>query len=46
LSLSEWFGDAPRVVDITAGGAARPMGSRRTTFRLGGCRTICWCCRT
>ena len=37
LSLSEWFGDAPRVVDITpAGGGPGRWEVRRTTFRLGG----------
>src|SRR3982751_1165923 len=37
LSLSDWFGDAPRVVDITpAGGGPGRWEVRRTTFRLGG----------
>jgi len=37
LSLSEWFGAAPRVVDITpAGGGPGRWEVRRTTFRLGG----------
>src|SRR5262245_62027475 len=37
LALSEWFGDAPRVVDITpAGGGPGRWEVRRTTFRLGG----------
>ena len=37
LSLSEWFGDAPRVVDITpSGGGPGRWEVRRTTFRLGG----------
>ncbi len=37
LSLSAWFGDAPRVVDITPpGGGPGRWEVRRTTFRLGG----------
>lgn len=37
LSLTEWFGEAPRVVDITpAGGGPGRWEVRRTTFRLGG----------
>jgi len=37
LSLTEWFGDAPRVVDITpVGGGPGRWEVRRTTFRLGG----------
>jgi signal transduction histidine kinase len=37
LSLSDWFGEAPRVVDITPpGGGAGRWEVRRTTFRLGG----------
>jgi two-component system nitrogen regulation sensor histidine kinase NtrY len=37
LSLSDWFGDAPRVVDITPpGGGPGRWEVRRTTFRLGG----------
>ncbi|MGH9385104.1 MAG: sensor histidine kinase [Vicinamibacterales bacterium] len=37
LSLSDWFGEAPRVVDITPpGGGPGRWEVRRTTFRLGG----------
>ena len=37
LGVTDWFGDAPRVVDITeAGGARGRWEVRRTTFRLGG----------
>ena len=37
LSLSNWFGEAPRVVDITPpGGGPGRWEVRRTTFRLGG----------
>ena len=37
LSVSEWFGDAPRVVDISLpGGNAGRWEVRLTTFRLGG----------
>jgi two-component system nitrogen regulation sensor histidine kinase NtrY len=37
LSLSGWFGEAPRVVDITPpGGGPGRWEVRRTTFRLGG----------
>ena len=38
LSLTEWFGDAPRVVDLAppGGGGAGRWEVRRTTFRLGG----------
>ena len=37
LALTEWFGDAPRVVDITPpGSGAGRWEVRRTTFRLGG----------
>jgi nitrogen fixation/metabolism regulation signal transduction histidine kinase len=37
LSLTDWFGDAPRVVDITpVGGGPGRWEVRRTTFRLGG----------
>jgi nitrogen fixation/metabolism regulation signal transduction histidine kinase len=37
LGVTDWFGDAPRVVDITAAGGARGRWEvRRTTFRLGG----------
>jgi PAS domain S-box-containing protein len=39
LSVSEWFGDAPRVVDISLpGGSAGRWEVRLTTFRLGGLR--------
>src|SRR5918995_6884261 len=37
LSLTEWFGDAPRVVDISPpGGGPGRWEVRKTTFRLGG----------
>lgn len=37
LALSDWFGEAPRVVDIAPpGGGAGRWEVRRTTFRLGG----------
>lgn len=37
LSLTDWFGDAPRVVDISPpGGGPGRWEVRRTTFRLGG----------
>lgn len=37
LGVTDWFGDSPRVVDITeAGGARGRWEVRRTTFRLGG----------
>lgn len=37
LSLVEWFGEAPRVVEITPpGGGTGRWEVRRTTFRLGG----------
>jgi nitrogen fixation/metabolism regulation signal transduction histidine kinase len=37
LNLTDWFGDAPRVVDISPlGGGAGRWEVRRTTFRLGG----------
>lgn len=37
LTLKEWFGDAPRVVDISPpGGGPGRWEVRRTTFRLGG----------
>lgn len=37
LSLSDWFGESPRVVDITPpGGGPGRWEVRRTTFRLGG----------
>lgn len=37
LGVTDWFGEAPRVVDIaTTGGAAGRWEVRRTTFRLGG----------
>ena len=48
LSLTEWFGDAPRVVDISpAGRRARPLGSAADDVPArADCRTTCWCCRT
>lgn len=37
LGVSEWFGDAPRVVDISLpGGSVGRWEVRLTTFRLGG----------
>ena len=37
LALSDWFGEAPRIVDIAPpGGGAGRWEVRRTTFRLGG----------
>ena len=37
LSLTEWFGEAPRVVEISPpGGGTGRWEVRRTTFRLGG----------
>lgn len=37
LQLTEWFGEAPRVVDISPpGGGPGRWEVRRTTFRLGG----------
>lgn len=37
LGVTDWFGDAPRVVDLTPpGGGAGRWDVRRTTFRLGG----------
>jgi PAS domain S-box-containing protein len=37
LGVTDWFGDSPRVVDITPpGGGAGRWEVRRTTFRLGG----------
>lgn len=37
LNVREWFGDAPRVVDLSLpGGSAGRWEVRRTTFRLGG----------
>jgi two-component system, NtrC family, nitrogen regulation sensor histidine kinase NtrY len=37
LGVTDWFGDAPRVVDITPRAAAPGRWEvRRTTFRLGG----------
>ena len=37
LQLTDWFGDAPRVVDISPpGGGPGRWEVRRTTFRLGG----------
>lgn len=37
LHVTDWFGDAPRVVDVAVpGGSAGRWEVRRTTFRLGG----------
>jgi two-component system nitrogen regulation sensor histidine kinase NtrY len=37
LAVTDWFGDAPRVVDISLpGGSVGRWEVRRTTFRLGG----------
>lgn len=37
LGVTDWFGDAPRVVDLAPpGGGAGRWDVRRTTFRLGG----------
>jgi two-component system, NtrC family, nitrogen regulation sensor histidine kinase NtrY len=37
LGVTEWFGDAPRVVDLSLpGGSVGRWEVRRTTFRLGG----------
>ncbi|MFN2445185.1 MAG: PAS domain-containing sensor histidine kinase [Vicinamibacterales bacterium] len=37
LAVNDWFGDAPRVVDISLpGGSVGRWEVRRTTFRLGG----------
>jgi nitrogen fixation/metabolism regulation signal transduction histidine kinase len=37
LNVTEWFGDAPRVVDLSLpGGSVGRWEVRRTTFRLGG----------
>ncbi|MGE0041741.1 MAG: PAS domain-containing sensor histidine kinase [Vicinamibacterales bacterium] len=36
LAIDDWFGDAPRVVDLSLGGAAGRWEVRRATFRLGG----------
>lgn len=37
LAIAEWFGDAPRVVDISPpGGGPGRWEVRKTTFRLGG----------
>ncbi len=37
LSVTAWFGDAPRVVDLSLpGGSVGRWEVRRTTFRLGG----------
>ena len=39
LQLSDWFGEAPRVVDISPpGGGPGRWEVRKTTFRLGGLR--------
>jgi nitrogen fixation/metabolism regulation signal transduction histidine kinase len=37
LGVTDWFGEAPRVVDLTTpGGSVGRWEVRRTTFRLGG----------
>lgn len=37
LAVTDWFGDAPRVVDLSLpGGSVGRWEVRRTTFRLGG----------
>lgn len=36
LGITDWLGDAPRVVDVTLAGARGRWEVRRTTFRLGG----------
>lgn len=37
LAVTDWFGDAPRIVDISLpGGSVGRWEVRRTTFRLGG----------
>jgi two-component system nitrogen regulation sensor histidine kinase NtrY len=37
LNVTDWFGDAPRVVDLSLpGGSVGRWEVRRTTFRLGG----------
>jgi PAS domain S-box-containing protein len=37
LNVTDWFGDAPRVVDLSPpGGSVGRWEVRRTTFRLGG----------
>jgi two-component system nitrogen regulation sensor histidine kinase NtrY len=37
LTVTDWFGDAPRVVDLSLpGGSVGRWEVRRTTFRLGG----------
>ena len=37
LAVNDWFGDAPRVVDLSLpGGSVGRWEVRRTTFRLGG----------
>ncbi len=37
LGVTDWFGDAPRVVDLSLpGGSVGRWDVRRTTFRLGG----------
>ena len=46
LSLTEWFGDAPRVVDISL---RRRPGDGKSDGRRSGwadCRMTCWCSRT
>ena len=36
LAIDEWFGEAPRVVDLDLPGGTGRWEVRRTTFRLGG----------
>ena len=36
LGITEWFGDSPRVVDVTLAGASGRWEVRRTGFRLEG----------
>ncbi len=38
LAIDEWFGDAPRVVELDLPGGTGRWEVRRTTFRLGGQR--------
>jgi nitrogen fixation/metabolism regulation signal transduction histidine kinase len=38
LGITDWFGDAPRVVDLDVPGGTGRWEVRRTTFRLGGQR--------
>ena len=48
LALTDWFGDAPRVVDISPAGRQRRAAGRCAGRPSGsaGCRTTCWCCPT